>query len=295
MGRVRVMPVLLVLAACGGQTLDPGGGVGGTREEPGGMGVAGTMPNDLPVGGSTGTGGTRTSSGGTGSTKVNPGDVISGGSGPTDPGEPLTPWPDQLPCKLGSSENTGNWVGYYDTQPGGQQLYLSLGGTEAEPCGFFSLGAPEPLPPIVDAQDPYPPGYDSSKFIDVVPRFAYALIFDVRRGAEFWFSVSSTEPWRTWCEQQTPYYSEVGWRCDRNLGAKVKGDTCHQIDPSTGEEFVISCQHLELCNGIEPVCACNADGCQADPNVSRHGLELTFSGDIAKGSFDGNPIVLFRE
>jgi hypothetical protein len=288
----RVMPVLLVLAACGGHTLDPQGGGGGTLGEPSGMGVAGTTL--LAVSGSTGTGGT--SAGGSGPTTSKPTypSWDDGDGGPTDPGEPLEPWPDQLPCKLGSSAITGTWLGHYDgqTEP---VFHLSLGGTEAEPCGFFSIGAAEPLPPVVDPQKPYPPGYNSSKFIDAVPRFAYTLIFDVRRGDKFWFSLNFAEPWRTWCELQTPYYSQGGWSCDRNLGADVNGDVCRQFDPATGEEFVISCQHLWLCNDVEAVCACNADGCQADPNVSRPGLELTFSGDSVEGIFDGNPIVLSRD
>src|SRR5689334_7091533 len=115
MGRVRVMPVLVVLVACGGQTLDPSEGGGGARGEPSGMGVAGTTLSELPASGSSGSGGT--SAGGSGPTTSKPGYPSWDDRDPLpDPGEPLTPWPDQFPCKLGSSELTGTWIGHYQGQ-----------------------------------------------------------------------------------------------------------------------------------------------------------------------------------
>jgi len=256
------------------------------------MSVGGTSLVDVPPIGrggiSTGSGGTSTGSGGA--------SMDSGGSGPTKlrPGD--VNWPEPSLCGDDSTELAGTWIGHYQGQDPTPEstLHLRVGGTEAELCGTFSESTPQPLPPITDPQAGYPPGYDSSKFLELVPSFSYSLIFDVRRGAQVWFSFNVAEPWREWCQLQTPYQSELGWSCARNLGVSQQGDTCRQVD-ETGNEFVISCQQLNLCNGIEPACACSARGCEADANAPRYELDLTFDGDEAQGTIEGNAVVLHRE
>lgn len=290
------LPLALALNACGGQTLD----VGSNTHDAGGSSSGGSSSggSTQPTAG-TGThaGGVSTGVGGATSEPAN-GDAGAGTDSPQDEPEPPLSWPDSSSCSAGMSPLGGSWSGYVQGQGDEYNFNLDLGDNGEAPCGTITFGAPQEYPPATDPEAGYLPGDETIKNLQMLPGFTYTLL-DVQVGsARLRFRVSFAEPYASWCALQTAYPEPQGdgYSCIRNYGSGAwhTANGCYQKD-SAGNQQPVSCTQYGMCESIDPPCACQATGCQANVEGSGPYFDLHVTGTSATGAMNDQDVFLEKQ
>lgn len=273
--RAASLTLVIILSACGGQTLDVGSRGGASSAVP------------------SATGGTAAGSF-AGNASACPGNLPSfgaaGGSGPAAT-PPLPEWPDASAGIEGVSGLEGTWNGHVLglTVPD-FTVTLHTGGEL--PTGTLSFGPPETFP---EPTDPLlaPPGLP---FTPALQRgFVYTLLDATLVNDRIGFTISWAEPWRRWCQLQKPYCDEHygGFYCvERSETACVNWDESKQILYGA-----FSCAQAALClnniRGPYTTCDCDANACDAAQR-SDFGVEFFLQGGAALGAMGQYTIQLTR-
>jgi len=168
---------------------------------------------------------------------------------------------------------TGIWNGYLEgvsAQPPWDSLRLViLGASEAGGvCGTMTIGTGTLPAPATDPDVGYPPGVTGYLDPPLIPGFTFTLIKGTVVDGRVRFGISKREPWRGWCDLQTPYPSVGHYNCVPDALGGVYGSGgggCYLNGPN-GEHLVFDCGKLMLC-GTEHVCVCNSTHCGGDPEA----------------------------
>ena len=283
------LALMLTLSACGGQALDVGSnGAGSSSGSSSGSGAVN--------GGTAGQGGS-----GAGGKTISKGKA-GGYSCPEPPdGSPLEPWPDPT-CEGGTTPLQGTWSGYVQGSGAGRypdmgNLTITLGGDDEALCGTVTFGPPEPLAPATDPEANYPPGYEAAEVLVPVAGFSYTLMNPSLSGSRVQFQIVLSEPFQSWCQLQTPIYTHstnTGWSCTPNATTQHTAQGCRQVDECTGEEVFVPCDQFDTCLNIEPRCACNSSGCDADISSRVYAFDLRFEADDATGAMDESVTIILQ-
>jgi hypothetical protein len=285
------LPLAFVLSACGGQLLDVGsnsddaGGSGGSTQASAG---AGTTSNDpSPGDGGMSPAPTNGESGAGAATRL-----------PHDEPEPPLAWPDAASCGVGSSALEGSWSGYVQGQGDAYNFTLQLAGSDEAPCGTITFGEPQEYPAATDPEAGYLDGDESFKMLQMAPGFSYTLLAIQVDASRLRFRVSFAEPYASWCALQTAYYSDQNgdYACVQTYGSGAvhRGGSCNQTD-SDGNEHSVSCTQFGMCESIDPPCACQAGGCQANADGSGPYFDVHVTGMSASGVMDNQNVFLEKE
>ena len=283
MRRYELLLGTLLAMGCSGRAIDVGPG-----------GSAGSL--GATAGGNGGAGGTSSSTQ-AGSNGLPPGDCTSTTQLPT--------WPDSSACVAASNlPIVGAWQGYVENQvaPWDQLTLVITGASVAGGvCGTLAIGAGTAPPPATDPNDSYPPGLGSGDSSSLsgggsVPGFPLSLLNGTTDGTRVRFSVAQSEAFRSWCQLQTAYRlddASTSCGCLPNRGFTWGSDPCSILGDATHPNPVsINCLKLGLCmltagarQGITvQTCACNASGCDGDPNGGGIAFDLRFTASSAEGS-----------
>ena len=261
----HLLTLTAILASCGGESLHLG--------------------NDDPAAGSG-------ASGGDGGTSGNAGPRVSVGL-------PFSSFPPQEGCGTDPALQPllGTWQGqledFFLNQVDTIRLVID-GANAAGICGSVTWGSLPPLPAAEDPDAHYPPeeywqseGWGGGPPVVRVPGVPYTIVSAAARLPMVRFGVLPTEPWRSWCELQTPVadpYSTNGWGClgmdPVSTSSDVPG-TCEVRTPSGDTKNVPEMRCLG-CFFSNSVCDCNETGC-----VSRSVQEQPFELALAE---DGNSL-----
>jgi len=284
------LPLAFALSACGGQMLDVGSN---THDTAGSSSGGSSQPT---AGTSANFGGFDTSVGGT--TPVPPnGDGGAGTETPQNEPEPALSWPDASSCGAGTSPLAGRWSGYVQGQGDEYNFNLDLGDNGDAPCGTITFGAPQAYPPATDPEAGYLDGDENFKHPQMLPGFAYTLLELQVDSARLRFRVGFAEPYASWCALQTAYADpQGGYTCihDYGSGAWHTGGSCYQKD-SAGNQQPVSCAQYGMCESIDPPCACQATGCQANSEGSGPSFDLHVSGTSATGAMSDQDVFLEKQ
>jgi hypothetical protein len=169
------------------------------------------------------------------------------------------------------SDYSATWVGYTEAfmfDPTSDQIQLTL---DSQGHGTLVVGDdPMPslsLPTTVDGENPFYPLPPNK----LVPGYAYPVYNSVVEVGRLRTWVNDLEPYRSFCEQQTPVPDDIFpgmYGCAGRWGTSCDGaiaETCTQLNPNTGETIVLSAAQFDLCLGNNRVCACQASGCSLPP------------------------------
>jgi hypothetical protein len=268
-----------VIAAAGsaGQSIGAGG-----ADPNGGYGAAGSTNGDgaggFGGGGSTGLGGSEIFGGAAGAsgTMGDNGSLGAGGTG-------IAPWPTDDTCAGGERlPIVGTWDGYienYIFPSGSDAVHITVtAANDAHLCGKVTLGEPKILPPAVDPNVGYPPGFfanggagGASGYDGAEEGFAMTILNGQSTSTRVQFQVDPMELWRAWCDLQTsyPYPPSGGYECipytvSATLG--TGGASSGTVGPngcSLPNGQSIDCGKFQLC--ALQTCTCSATGCSVNP------------------------------
>ena len=186
--------------------------------------------------------------------------------------------------KSGIAAFVGEWDGYIENYqlPSGSdrvKIVLALEGTDLTGTVVFGTGDP-PAPPT----DP-DVGYLSAATEDpCVEAFGYSVLGAQLTSERLQFKLSSSEPWKAWCEMQTPIEDTVNaggnYMCVPNCGTAGSDQGCYLECPDN-VELPVDCGKLGLCQFM---CKCTADGCSVPMAPGALSFDMAVTGDKADGS-----------
>jgi hypothetical protein len=224
-----------------------------------------------------------------------------------------------------SAKAAGRWTGYIENYngltSGADTLALSF--TVADDGTFqgtAKLGDAAPPAPPTDPKVPWPPGIRASGLsagtavpVEGFAYTAHTLNWEARR---LKFAIYFEEPWKPWCELQTPRSagyqtlpdggtsSMLNWICTPpGLYVAEASDetTCDLYDDTTlsaSSPFLgkVPCAIIPLCLNPGMPCVCNSTGCTAgtpqDAPEGSAGAEIvTFDIALAGDSGDGSVVL----
>jgi hypothetical protein len=222
----------------------------------------------------------------------------------------LPDWPSPDACVAGDevASLVGVWEGYVQGYPIGNEattFRVTIVGANAEKglCGTISFGThTTPVaypPPATDPKAVYPTG-ETYRNLDiwgdtfgVVLGRSYTIRNGQFDGQRVTFEYNTMEPFRSWCEIQTPYPADNScnmFLCGLNtlVSGNIVDHTC-QFDNTAD----LSCTQEMACV-FDLACACNAQRCTANINKGRGSFDLLFNGERAMGTGAGGSVHLQR-
>jgi hypothetical protein len=194
-----------------------------------------------------------------------------------------------------SESVTGTWVGYLENFPYGDDDSIRIS-IAVDPAGTLSgqvtLGRATPPAPTVDPSLPWPVDYDVQK-AEVLPAYVAGFEHTARNirweAKRLRFSIARYEPWQPWCAgQQSHELSPGNFSCLPS--DTITGDGagycfgCLPADPLTAVRdcrIPINCSIVSLCQ--TPVCSCDANGCNAQPDEG-YSFDIALKDGVGDGS-----------
>jgi hypothetical protein len=291
-------------------------GTGGAQGDMGGQsntgdsfGTTGGQPST--VGSNAATGGTFSSGDGTigvgGSTASFV--ELTGIDCSTTAPNPLPIWATADGCLTGneSAEIVGTWEGTIqgaaDNEASTMRLQI-LGANSNGLCGTVTFGihtAAVTLPPVTDPSTEYPPdmlGPSNYPLPNVYSQpilgLPYAMQNGTILGERATFQIGYKEVFKEWCEVQKSYPMWADctvFSCEPGNGRSTSEPTYSYYTEQPNVRFYDTIERMTMCKG-SVICQCNVEHCIAN----RDGLllfDLTFDGDQAIGSFNGQDVVQF--
>jgi hypothetical protein len=212
---------------------------------------------------------------------------------------------DETPVLTGASlsDYQGSWEGYveaFEWPDSSDKIRVML---DAEGNGVLEVGEPLSGPPPEVDPDSGPPNFPNNGYPfggatqALMPGFSFPIAGAVVQSSRIRFGTILGEPYREWCELQTPYLDELNtdegprYGCLPNTGYESTGDgnnICFSTeDPEHTMPFdcnKLACQHT---------CACDAEGCTLANNVAQmvFDAELEAEGEELDGSLVHNGII----
>ncbi len=186
----------------------------------------------------------------------------------------------------------GAWTGYAENAQfsGGGAVHLVFTtAADGSVAGTITFGsAPAPAPPT-DPNVGYEPngiapvGTRRGVFVEGFPYTMFEPSFD---GARLRFSAVSIEPYKAWCELETPIATgSCRYNCVASSYSEVTTDAGQAVlvDESTGKTFEVDYAKWLLCNSPYEVCSCTAAGCTIP-----EAIDLTVDVRLSPGKLDGS-------
>jgi hypothetical protein len=181
----------------------------------------------------------------------------------------------------------GTWTGYAEafTFPSGSDRIALVFASAADGSisGTVTYGQGTPPAPPTDPSVGYPVGTDwrrqpTTWLIEGYPFTGVEPSFD---GTRLQIHTVTSEPWKAWCELQTPTNAgfpsgEYGCLPDWP-GMSVNGKVT-LTDPATGATETVDYGKLMLCGFYGQVCACSAASCTVAMNNPDAWFDMQLSG-----------------
>jgi hypothetical protein len=207
----------------------------------------------------------------------------------------LPTWPGVDDCTANSDlPIVGTWHGYVESQGAPwDTLTLVIRGASVAGgvCGALTVGSGTPPAPATDPDHVYslaPTGY----IPHVVPGYTFTLLGGTTDGTRVRFSLSESEPWRSWCQLQTSYDWNLDptthdCRCVPDWRVSGMSDgTCRMVASPPFTDIIVDCNKVSTCIATPPPCTCVAAGCDGNLSTTNVAFDLSFAADQAEGSND---------
>jgi hypothetical protein len=209
-----------------------------------------------------------------------------------------------------SVQARGSWTGHLESYAGfpsrADSVAISLDvASDGSLEGKVTLGdAPPPTPPTSKDQI-WPPGLTPGVSAMDAPSspiegFTYQAHDVTWVSRRLRFSIQLSEPWKPWCELQSPYDAnanatatggEPAWRCAPISGIVPSDATTCQLFEDTPTESR-PCAVVDLCQSAGHPCLCTAAGCTAGGDAmspssfaATASFDVSLDGDQGDGTF----------
>jgi hypothetical protein len=167
----------------------------------------------------------------------------------------------------------GNWDGYaeaYRFTDDSDRVRINL---DPNGQGTIEVGELPPYPPASDFNVGYPPGVPMFDYIPhhLEPGFVFSLHSATVDARRIRLSVDAHEPFRPWCQMQTPEVefddgTVMVYGCAVGAEGRTE-DGCFVTHPMTGLYTPIDCVRLDMCNWV---CGCTATECDTETALAEN-------------------------
>lgn len=195
---------------------------------------------------------------------------------------------------IGASQQSllvGEWEGYIEhrTWPSGSDsVRLSItAATETSVTGAITFGTPASFPPPTTPTEAYPDDARCNNWDTPGPHllegYAFTILEPKVTDLRIRFGIQQLEPWKPYCELQTPVATGDGWYDCLPSGSSKYGEGDCAIAEDSENWVDVPCCQMKFCfqgGG----CTCDASGCTIDMSPGGVSFDLEVEGNDADGS-----------